>query len=221
MLTIRAFLLCTCIGWCAEPRLSARPRSIAAGESTTLEWRVPSASSAVLIGIGPADATGSIRVSPQRTTIFTLVAETPSGLLTDTVLVEVGGAPLDNIEVVLRASRAWPVQVGLSGDKAEFHPEAARVTLEPRSELNPTAAAEPGHDGKPRAFVAPDENYDVAVTNIPADYYLKSIKVGNEELLGSAVSGSAAAEHTPLQLTLAANGGRAVSGALTPATAGP
>jgi Carboxypeptidase regulatory-like domain len=117
-------------------------------------------------------------------------------------------SPIDNIDVVLAASRAWPVRVRLDDDTAEFKPEAVRVSLEPRSELNPIAAAEPDHNGALRALVALDESYDVVVTNMPPDYYLKSIKVGNEERLGSAVNGSAASGNTPLELTLATNGGR-------------
>jgi hypothetical protein len=127
----------------------------------------------------------------------------------------VSDAPIDNIEVVLSASRAWPVRVRLDDDTAEFKAESVHVSLEPRSELNPSATAEPDRGGARRALVAADESYDVAVTGTPVDYYLKSVKIGNEERLGSAVSGSAASGTTPLELTLGTNGGRVAGRAYT------
>jgi hypothetical protein len=117
-------------------------------------------------------------------------------------------APIDNIELVLAASKEWPVRVREDGQTTEMENGALRVTLEPRSDLNPIATAEHGHNDSLRLFVAPDESYDVMVTGAPVDSYVKSIRIGNQELLGSPVAGSAAGPATPLELTLGMNGGR-------------
>jgi hypothetical protein len=120
----------------------------------------------------------------------------------------VADAPIDNIELVLASSKEWPVRVREDAQTAEMENESLRVTLEPRSDLNPIASAEPDHDGKLHLSVVPDESYDVMVTGAPVDSYIKSIRVGNQELLGSPVAGSAAAATAPLEVTLGMNGGR-------------
>jgi hypothetical protein len=120
----------------------------------------------------------------------------------------VADAPIDNIELVLAASREWPVRVHEDGQTTEMENDALRVTLEPRSDLSPIATAEPDRKDNLRVFVVPDESYDVMVTGAPLDSYIKSIRVGNQELLGLPVAGSAAGPTTPLEVTLGMNGGR-------------
>jgi hypothetical protein len=117
-------------------------------------------------------------------------------------------APIDNIELVLAASKEWPVRVREDAETMKMENGALRVTLEPRSDLNPIATAEHDHDDKLSVFVAPDESYDVMVTGAPVDSYIKSIRIGNQELLGSPVAGSAASTTTALEVMLGMNGGR-------------
>jgi hypothetical protein len=114
----------------------------------------------------------------------------------------VADAPIDNIELVLAAAKDWPVRV------TGVDPESLRVTLEPRSDFNPAAVAQRDHNGDLRVSVAGGESYDVMVTGGPPDSYIESIRVGNQELLGSPVAGSAVSATTPLEVVLATNGGR-------------
>jgi hypothetical protein len=122
----------------------------------------------------------------------------------------VADAPIDNIELVLAPAREWPVRVREDGHTTEADTQSLRVTLEPRSDLSPVAMAKPDREGNLRALVLPDESYDVMVTGAPLDSYIKSIRAGNQELLGSPVAGGAAAHTAPLEVTLGINGARVV-----------
>ncbi len=120
----------------------------------------------------------------------------------------VADAPIDNLELVLAPAKEWPVRLLEEGHDREMDSDSVRVTLEPRSDLNPVASAERDRTGGLRLFLVPGESYDVMVTGVPVDSYVKSIRVANQELLGSAIPGSAASPATPLEVTLGRNGGR-------------
>ncbi len=70
--------------------LNVDPSNIMAGESLTLSWNSNQASSCVIEpGIGTVDVNGSITVSPTETITYTITATGPSGISTDSVIVNV------------------------------------------------------------------------------------------------------------------------------------
>ena len=74
-------------------RFDATPSSIAAGQSSQLTWIVQGATSvSINNGIGTVAATGSTTVTPATTTTYTLTAVGPTGNVTATTTVTVGGA---------------------------------------------------------------------------------------------------------------------------------
>ncbi len=76
-------------------RFSATPPSIAAGRFTTLSWAVANATAVTIDnGVGSVPATGSITISPLRTTTYTLKGVGPEASVTATTDVTVtGGGP--------------------------------------------------------------------------------------------------------------------------------
>jgi YD repeat-containing protein len=70
--------------------LSADPVSIKQGQSSTLSWNVLNAETcAIEPGIGPVDPNGSVSVSPQENTRYTLTATGPGGKAVEAVTVVV------------------------------------------------------------------------------------------------------------------------------------
>jgi hypothetical protein len=73
-------------------RFDATPNQISAGQTSTLTWIVQGATSvSINNGIGNVAATGSTQVAPTQTTTYTLTAVGPSGNVTATTTVTVGG----------------------------------------------------------------------------------------------------------------------------------
>ena len=71
-------------------RLSVSENTIELGKSTTLSWRTKDATEVeIQPGIGRVDATGSIKISPKRSTRYTLTAKSPAGTATSTTQVKV------------------------------------------------------------------------------------------------------------------------------------
>lgn len=64
---------------------------ITAGQSTTLSWDVKNASAVYISGIGNVDSKGSQVVNPKYSTVYTLIAESPSGLESKYLRVTVRG----------------------------------------------------------------------------------------------------------------------------------
>lgn len=79
-----------------ESRLSAKPKTIQAGETVILTWHVPSANSAFILGMGRVPANGSIKIQPSHTTKYTLISEGPNGIQTDSTEIQVAGGRGDN-----------------------------------------------------------------------------------------------------------------------------
>jgi uncharacterized cupredoxin-like copper-binding protein len=74
-------------------RFDATPSSIAAGQSSQLTWVVQGATSvSINNGVGTVAATSSATVTPATTTTYTLTAVGPTGNVTATTTVTVGGA---------------------------------------------------------------------------------------------------------------------------------
>jgi hypothetical protein len=69
--------------------LSASSTVIAAGQSAILTWVVSGGTAVIDQGIGSAPLTGSVAVSPQTTTTYTLSASTNTGTLTRSVTIAV------------------------------------------------------------------------------------------------------------------------------------
>ena len=62
---------------------SASPPSITAGQSTTLSWSTSNATAVSIDnGVGSQSPSGSVTVSPARTTVYTLTATGPAGSIT-------------------------------------------------------------------------------------------------------------------------------------------
>jgi hypothetical protein len=69
--------------------LNVTPKTIAQGQSATLHWYVTGASSVFISGIGSVPSSGSITVSPTKTTTYTLTASSPFGSTTRSVTISV------------------------------------------------------------------------------------------------------------------------------------
>lgn len=74
---------------------TATPASITAGQTSTLSWSAPGATTVTISGVpGNFGATGSVGVSPTATTTYTLTATNPNGTSTATTTVVVSAAQL-------------------------------------------------------------------------------------------------------------------------------
>lgn len=87
-----AFAVGASLAFAAELDFSAAAGRIAAGQSTTLNWRIPPEQRVVLLGKGSVAASGELGISPSETTSYTIVAEGPAGFLSKTITVEVAGS---------------------------------------------------------------------------------------------------------------------------------
>jgi hypothetical protein len=74
---------------------SSSPSSINPGDSSTLSWNVPAASSVTISGVGTFGPSGSVSVSPSATTTYTLTASGDAGCspVTLQTTVSVGSCP--------------------------------------------------------------------------------------------------------------------------------
>jgi hypothetical protein len=91
----------------ANPPASADPNA-----PITLSWQTEGAQEAVITGIGPVPANGSIQVSPAATTSYTLLAYGPVNNASAVVVVQVGGFT-GSVPGILRINRfeASPVSI--------------------------------------------------------------------------------------------------------------
>jgi len=113
----------------------ASPPTIAAGESSTLSWKVSGATTVSIDeGIGNVALTGTRAVSPGTTTVYTLKATNSTGAsATATAQVIVSGAPTpDNLPVV-NSFTAIPsdITAGSSSTLSWSVSNATSVTIEP------------------------------------------------------------------------------------------
>ncbi|MHC4458764.1 MAG: PASTA domain-containing protein, partial [Planctomycetota bacterium] len=77
-----------------EVTFTADPASITRGQFSTLTWRSKNATSCIIApGIGNVELSGSTRVTPRETTVYTLTATGPGGTVSETVTVNVANTP--------------------------------------------------------------------------------------------------------------------------------
>jgi hypothetical protein len=71
---------------------NAQPGTVASGASTVLSWTAGNASSVSISGLGTFPASGSVKVTPTATTIYTATAIGPGGKTESSTLVSVTGS---------------------------------------------------------------------------------------------------------------------------------
>src|SRR5271157_2704635 len=81
-----------------RPSITAKPRQVQPGQSTTLTWN-SSGQTAFLSGVGRVPTSGATVVTPNTSTEYTLVSESTQGIQFASTTVEVVG---------VRGSEAFP-----------------------------------------------------------------------------------------------------------------
>jgi phospholipase C len=85
--------------------LSASPASIEKGQASTLTWKTSNSTSASIAGIGSVPANGSLQVSPDSTSTYTLTANGQGGQVANTqATVTVSIPPPKSVQAALEAS---------------------------------------------------------------------------------------------------------------------
>jgi hypothetical protein len=115
-------------------------------------------------------------------------------------------APIEDLEVLLVPERQWRGTLRIA-DAPTLPANSLRLTLEPRSDLNPTVSVEVDPSGGFTANVVPDEVYDAYLSNAPDDLYVRSVRVANTEVDSEGIAGQQAAPAVPLEITVSARGG--------------
>ena len=131
------------------------------------------------------------------------------------VFINVTDAPIEDLYLLLEPEREMEGVIRFD-DSPTVSPSRLRVSLEPRSDLNPARAAEVLDSGRFRIKVIPGEHYDAYVGNLPPQYYIKSVRIGNVDVGPEGISGLSAAPNVPLELTLSAKSGTVSGRAYTP-----
>src|SRR4030066_7663 len=73
---------------------NATPSEINSGESTTLKWSIKDATSVTIDqGVGKVAATGSAKLSPDKTIAYTLTATNTGGTVSKSVVINVNPPP--------------------------------------------------------------------------------------------------------------------------------
>jgi len=117
LLSVLALLsVCSFISCRPEPPaiilFSATPSEINLGESTNLKWLIKDATSLTIDqGLGEVAATGSIELSPTKTTAYTLTATNAGGTVSKSVVIHVNPPPAptaDTTPPVIKSVLASP-----------------------------------------------------------------------------------------------------------------
>lgn len=79
--------------WGQQPEIvfQIQPNSIAPGDSAELIWQVKGADQVYISNIGKAQPAGSIKISPDNSTDYALIAESKAGIISKTISLEVKG----------------------------------------------------------------------------------------------------------------------------------
>jgi len=90
---ILLFLSYTSLLWGQQPEIAfeIKPNSIAAGDSAQLSWQVKNADLVYISSVGKVSLSGRIKISPDNSTTYTLIAESEAGIIRKTVSLEVKG----------------------------------------------------------------------------------------------------------------------------------
>jgi hypothetical protein len=126
--------------------LRAEPTRISAGNEATLQWQTGTAATRVLLSdVGLVDRSGRVTVKPLASTVYTLVAEGPFGVVTRSVTIDVDGTrgndfpdSYDGFRFPITARRQAPSFVDLL--------ESLRRALEARARA-PVAGPMPSTSG--------------------------------------------------------------------------
>jgi hypothetical protein len=200
-----------------EPVRTIRIRGRALSGLTGLPVKVPNLMLRRLAADERSSINAAVAVSP-RGEGFQIrgVAAGPYVLVADTVEdrrrlyarmpLLVSDANLDDIEVLLEPERAWRGTLKIEG--APTLPlQSLRLTLEPRSDLNPTVSAEVDSAGGFTVHVVPGEIYDAFLSNAPDDLYIRSVRIANTEVESQGIAGQQAAPAVPLEIVASVRGG--------------
>ncbi len=110
-------------------------------------------------------------------------------------------ADIDDLQMMLEPEIAWRGSVNLD-NAPNVAPGSLRLTLEPRSDLNPIVAADVRKDGSFVVNVVPDEVYDAYLSGASDEVYIQAIRTGNMEVGAGGIAGQAASSNAPLQIVL-------------------
>lgn len=79
--------------WGQQPEIAfeIKPNSIAPGDSAELTWQVKNADLVYISNVGKVSLSGRIKISPDNSTTYTLIAESKAGIITKTISLEVKG----------------------------------------------------------------------------------------------------------------------------------
>lgn len=122
-------------------------------------------------------------------------------------LLNVGDSDIDGIELAVGPNFEMKGRVSVEG-KSKFDLTGLQVFLEPREVITGTQAAPIESDGSFLLKNLFDGTYRVGVWNLPGDYYLKSARLGSEDVLDTDLSISRKQSLEPLELVLSPAGGR-------------
>ena len=166
-----------------------------------------------LVPPGPVDDRGNFELRWVTPGSYTLVAflNYEGNQLTARQQVEVGNSDLEGIEMVLKPGIELKGRVRIEGETVEkITLEGLRAGLRPRDEA---AIGRPGggavaSDGSFTLRNVIHEDYRVVIGPMPADFYLKGAKLGDEEVLEKGLSIGNQDSGGALELVLSAAGGR-------------
>jgi hypothetical protein len=135
-------------------RFAANPRTITAGQSSTLGWVVDNATSVEISTLGKVALTGTQSVSPAATTTYTLTATNAAGSVTAQATVTVSAAqpptitsftatpstsPSPGSPVVLACQTQNATSINMAGNT--FQPPTATATVNPTATTTYTCIA--------------------------------------------------------------------------------
>lgn len=150
-----------------SPTFSTYPTTISVGESTTLAWNAPSATQVYITGAGSFTSMGTTRVTPDRTTAYTLTATYMDGATQNvsvTVIVEqppyllyglIGLVAIGAIVITALLVRRPRAATAAAAQERETSAGTAAPTAVATSAATETPATSPV-DAPPAKLVMPD-----------------------------------------------------------------
>jgi hypothetical protein len=140
--------------------------------------------------------------------VLTVFASAGDAQFSARVFLEVANTPVDNLEILVESPLFLGGSVTIEGAAAQ---SAANVTvaLEPLDEGAGVASAITDEPGLFSVILQPGVAYEVFVSNLPRDTYVKSIRVGAREVLGRTLLAARFREKDTLDIVLGTDGGKA------------
>jgi hypothetical protein len=126
--------------------------------------------------------------------------------------VTVGNGDVNGVTLTLGPGSELTGRVHIEGDPPsnKLNLAGMQVYLEPRDDTQ--NGVQPGQLDKAGSFTLkniPDGSYNVNLTNLPPDYYLKAARLGSTDVLDSGLSCDQANSPGTLDLVISGDGGRA------------